>query len=303
MNEDELKKLWQQQPLREPDISATQVMSAMQHKTTLLRRCLDSRDTGELVACAFIIIIFGFFYFFVDARWPISRLGDLIVIGSSIFIAWKIVYARRTTPPAPPGATIVESLRAELNAVRTQSQLLGSILWWYLLPLALGIFVITWGKPGGLAWNIIYTILVIALYAFIYRLNQRARAKQLLPLEAQLQSLLHAAETGEPLNETHRANLRPIILSMTAADRVKPVEFKVAFWQLALYGEIGFVGIWFFLMLDREGDRILRDLSHGSMHFVSKVFSWPHLVWLVAFFLAGVLYSWLLQKVTRRAVV
>src|SRR5437867_8875994 len=50
------------------------------------------------------------------------------------------------------------------------------------------------------------------------------------------------------------------------------------------------------------GDRILWDLSRGSMHFVSKVFSWQHLLWLVAFFLAGLLYSWMLQKMTRRAV-
>src|SRR6266705_5381259 len=175
MNDDELKNLWQQQPLRNPDISAEKVISAMQNKTSLLRRCLDARDLRELVACAVVIIIFGVFYF-TSYRAPISRLGDLIVIGGSIFIAWKLVHTRRTTPPAPPGATIVESLRAELNAVRAQSQLLGSILWWYLLPLGIGILVCTWGSPGGgLAYNIGYTIFVIALYALIHRLNQRAR--------------------------------------------------------------------------------------------------------------------------------
>jgi len=36
---------------------------------------------------------------------------------------------------------------------------------------------------------------------------------------------------------------------MAAADRVKPAEFKVAFWQLAFYGEIAFIAFWFFLML------------------------------------------------------
>jgi hypothetical protein len=45
------------------------------------------------------------------------------------------------------------------------------------------------------------------------------------------------------------ANLRPTFLSMAAAGNVKPIEFNVAFWQIALYGEIGFVGFWFFLML------------------------------------------------------
>jgi hypothetical protein len=304
MNDDELKKLWQQQPLWEPP-SAAQLISAMQKKTSELRRGLNSRDLRELVACALVMSIFGFFYFTVY-RTLISRLGDLIVIGSAIFIAGKLVYARRTTPPAPPGATVVESLRAELNAVRTQSRLLGSVLWWYLLPPGIGVLVATWGLRANLHAKIPVTLVIIAVYGFVYWLNQWARSKQLLPVEAQLEALLHSAETGEPPDQTHVAQLRPIVLSMRAADQVKPVEFKVAFWQLALYGEIAFIGMWFFLMLALtlalEGDRILRDLSRGSFHFLSLIFSWQHLVWLVPFFLAGLVYSWLLQRMTKRAV-
>src|SRR5829696_8891075 len=257
MNDAELKKLWQKQPLRDPAISPAQVMSAMQNKTTQLRRTLLARDIVEIAACALVMIIFGYF-FFRDARWPISRLGDLIVIGGSIFVAFKLVYVHRTTPPAPAGATIVESLRAELNAVRAQSQLLSSIGWWYLLPLGVGILVCTWGSftagLGKFIFNVIYTIGVIALYAYIYRLNQRARANQLLPIERQLESLLHAAETGQPLDETHVSQLPPVVLSMAAADRIKPAEFKVAFWQIAVFGMPGIVGIWFFLMLSLTMD-------------------------------------------------
>ena len=111
--------------------------------------------------------------------------------------------------------------------------------------------VVTWGTAGSDPSYVqnLATLFFIAVDAFIYWLNQWARSKQLLPLEAQLESLLRSAETGEPLDETQVANLRPIVLSMAAADQVKPAEFKVAFWQIALYGEIGFVGIWFFLML------------------------------------------------------
>src|SRR5439155_8810758 len=137
------KKLWQQQPLREPAPSAAQLISAMQNKTTLFRRILDARDLRELVACAVLIIVFGYFAF--NERTPISRLGDLIVIASLFFIVWKFVHTRRTTPPAPPGATTVASLRAELNSVRAQSRLLGSVLWWYLLPGFIGLLVATWG--------------------------------------------------------------------------------------------------------------------------------------------------------------
>ena len=256
MNDDELKKLWQQQPLSDPAPSAAQLTTAIQSKTSLLRRCLDARDLRELVACAVLDIIFGSLFFYQTSL--ISRLGDLIVIGGSIFIAWKLVYARWTSPPAPPGATVVESLRAELQSVRTQSKLLETVQWWYLLPLTVGELVFAWGNVPDTKWTTllvmapIITVVslgIIAINVFIYRLNRSARLKQFLPLEAELQSLLHSLETGEPLKETQVADLRPIYLSMAAADKVRPVEFKVAFWQLAVFGTPGVIGIWFFLML------------------------------------------------------
>ena len=86
MRDDELKNLWQKQPLREPDLSPAQLIPAMKNKTSLLRRGLKARDLREVCACVLGIIIFGFFYF-SPQRTPISRIGDLIVMGSSIFIA------------------------------------------------------------------------------------------------------------------------------------------------------------------------------------------------------------------------
>jgi len=248
VNDDELKKLWRQQPLRKPGVSPEQLVSALQKQTSQLRRALNARDIRELVACGLVIIIFGIFYFTVY-RTPVSRLGDLIVIGGAIFIAWNIVHTRRTTPPAPPGATVIEALRAEQNSVRAQSRLLGSVLWWYLLPGFIGVVIATWGLPINLGNKISTTLVFVAVDACIYWLNQRARTNQLLPLEAQLESLIHSAETGEPPDETWVANLRPIVLSMASADHARPIEFKVAFWQLAVYGVPGMVGIWFFLTL------------------------------------------------------
>jgi len=255
MNDDELKLLWQQQPLRDPAPSPAQVMSAMQKQTTQLRGTLLARDVRELAACVFVGVVFGIYYFL--ERAPVSRVGALITVAGVMFIAWKILYARRATPAAKPDATLVESLRAELHSVRTQSQLLRSVWSWYLLPLAVGVLVFVWGLQFGgsgfsfgvIVFKIVFTLFSLAYDVRIYRLNQRARAQQLLPVEAQLESLLRSVETGEPLDETHVATLRPIVLSMAAADRVKPAEFKIAFWQIALYGEIAAIGFWFFLML------------------------------------------------------
>jgi len=159
-----------------------------------------------------------------------------------------------------------------------------------LLPPTVGVLIATWGLPIHLHAKIPFTLLMIGLDAFVYWLNQRARSRQLLPVEAQLQSLLHSAETGEPLDETHVAILRPIALSLAAASQVKPSEFKVAFWQIAFLAEICFVGFWFFLML---------GLTEGN---IPRMFIPQHLVWIVPCFLAGLLFSRVLQKGTERAV-
>jgi hypothetical protein len=288
MNDDELKRLWQEQPLSEPTVSAAQLVSAMQNKMTGFRRLLDARDLRELLGCVLVILIFGYYSF--NERTPVVRLGWLIVIGGSIYSGWKLAHARRTTRPAPPGATVVESLRAELKSVRTQSRLLGSVLWWYLLPPIIGLLVATWGMKINLHAKIPATLIYLAGYAFVYWLNRRELSKELVPLEAQLQSLLHSAETGEPLDEAHVATLRPTVLAMASAGHVQPIEFKVAFWQVALYGEIAFVGFWFF-----------GNLSRTNFDLSFMVEPRP-LAWLVGFFLAGLLFSRLVQKITERAV-
>ncbi len=200
MNDQELKDLWQQQPVAAPAVSAPQLVSAMRNKMSDLRRKLLVRDARELVGCAFILVFFG--VFFDKTESFISRLGDLVVMGSAIFIGWKFIHARRTTPPAKPDATTVEALHAELHSVRTQSRLLRSVLWWYLLPIGTGLMLSVWGDQGSEKdFKITFTVVIVIIYVFVYWLNQWGRRKQLLPAEAQLEALLHSAETGEPLNQ------------------------------------------------------------------------------------------------------
>ena len=128
MSDDELKRLWLEQPLKVAATAPAEVISAMKNKMTQLRIGLWGRDVRELAACVIVGVVFGFYYF--KFREPVARLGSLITIAGSIFIGWRILHVRRQTPPAAPGATLVESLRAELRSVQAQSKLLGSILWW-----------------------------------------------------------------------------------------------------------------------------------------------------------------------------
>jgi len=290
MNDDALKKLWKGQPFEAlPALPDEAHIAAMKTRMKCFDKTISWRDYGEVAACIFIIIFFGWNLIFRNNSL-LTQAGCVVLIASAIFIGWKLIASKRRLPKAEPNAPIFDAVKVELQKVENQIGLLKSVAWWYLLPLFVGVMLHYWGSSVSFGSKLIYFAAVFLVYVFIYWLNQRAVKRNLLPLKRELASLLHSAETGEPFDQTHIASLRRIALSMTAAEQVKPVEFKVAFWQIALYGEIGFVGIWFFGMLA------------WTNFNVPRMFIPQHLIWIVPFFLAGLLYSWVLQKMTERAV-
>ena len=250
MNDDALKKLWQEQNFpSSPALTGEAQIAAMKTRMTCFDKTIQWRDYIEVAAGIFIILFFGWDLLFRNNSL-LTQVGCVVLIASSIFIDWKLIASKRRLPKAEPNAPLFDAVKVELQKVENQIGLLKSVAWWYLLPLFVGVVLHMLGQGGSFPSKLGYFAFVLALYVFIYWLNQRAVKKTLLPLKRALESLLHSAETGEPLDQTHVANLRPIIaLSMAAADQVKPVEFKVAFWQIAIFGVPGVVGIWFFLML------------------------------------------------------
>jgi len=290
MNDDALRKLWQGQHFEAlPALPDETQIAAMKTRMQGFDQTLSWRDYGEVAACIFIIGWFGWDLLFGNNS-PLTQAGCVVLIASAVFIAWKLVWSKRRLPKAEPDAPIFDAVKVELQKVENQIGLLKSVAWWYLLPLLVGVMMCHWGGSGGVPSKLLYSAFVLALFGLIYWLNQRAVKNNLLPLKRELASLLHAVETGEPLDQTQPANLRRTAFSITAAEQVKPVEFKVAFWQLAIYGVPGIVGIWFFGMI---------ALTEGN---IPRMFLPQYLVWVVPFFLGGLIYTWLIQKTVKRAV-
>lgn len=290
MNDDALKKLWQEQNFRSlPALSDEAQIAAMKSRMKGFDKTISGRDYGEVAACIFIIFFFGWNLIFKNNSL-LTQAGCVVLIVSAVFIGLKLIVSKRRLPKAKPDAPTFDAVRIELQKVENQIGLLKSVAWWYLLPLFVGVMLHFWGSPTNIGSKLGYTVFVFALFAFIYWLNQRAVKTTLLPLKRELASLLHSAETGEPLDEKNIASLRRIARSMRTADQVKPAEFKVAFWQLAIYGVPGIVGIWFFWMLGQTKGNFIR------------MFDWQHLLWGGVSFAGGLLYTWLIQKTVRRAV-
>ena len=160
---------------------------------------------------------------------------------------WSIADA---TPqkPTEPDQPLVKIVQDSLNQVDHQIWLLRNVFWWYLLPFIIPILAffahVTWStwipSEGWLStlfsvcFFLFLAVFLFAMYGFVYWLNQNAVRTQLQPRRNELSQLLTSLtdETGQPLDETQIANLRPTRCP-GGPGQVKPVEFKISFRQLA----------------------------------------------------------------------
>src|SRR5688572_24201232 len=189
MNDQELKDLWRKQRTEPaPPVDALAQIEAMRKKMSELHATLNARNVGELAACGFVIVVFSVYFFIFP--YPVARIGDLIIIGGSLFASWKFIETRRRAPRPDAAAPMVHWLKQERQRVHHEAELLRTVLWWYILPLGLGTNVFFWGLPNvPLAGKIGFTAVATLMYVWIYWLNQSARRKRLLPVQDELEAL------------------------------------------------------------------------------------------------------------------
>ncbi len=425
MKLDDFQKSWQSQDAaKEISINADVLLNEVRRNQQQFRRTIFWRDVREVGVAMLLVPVF------IYSGWKTHWTLYLSAFACFVVGAFLVLDRRRQKKMTPDlHGSLKDCATTSLAEVSHQIWLLKNILWWYLLPPFVPMLLFfgwcAWSPSGAVVAGILQFLflvgIVLLINVFVYWLNQSAVKKCLEPRRRELEALLHWAETGEPLDETHVAKLRSMALSIAAADQVKPVEFKVAFGQIAFFGMPGIVGIWFFLMLGltmsnqdwktkepaREtiaptfhveetnrysvvartvvgqlnaGDyaavqklftpemsnalppetasdfftglatgfghietvegptgngyrgwtAFRLDCQHGELtmslalnaedriaglyfkpahrhyanfkSFMLELFNWRHLLWLPPFVMAGLLYSWLLQKLTKRAV-
>jgi hypothetical protein len=182
MEFEQLGESWKQWPGGAP-VSPVEALQQVQQRVGQLRRVVRLRDRLEIGIALVMLPLFG--WLAVVGRTDVSRIGAAIIAIACLLIPIRLRAARHAEPdPAQP---LLPRLRQELAQVEAQDRLLSSVLWWYLAPLGIGVVLFVGGSVA-LKWGMTYAAVVVILYAWIYRLNQRAVRTQLVPRARELQS-------------------------------------------------------------------------------------------------------------------
>ncbi|HEU4560834.1 MAG TPA: hypothetical protein VFS20_23485 [Longimicrobium sp.] len=197
MNFDQLAEVWRSDDAGTTVRSPADEVAAVRARAAGLARDVRRRDRLETGAA---LVVFPFFaWIAARAPSPVSAVGAVIVMAACVLIPLRLRRARHGD--VDPALPLAWALRAELARVRAQERLLGSVAWWYLAPLGIGVILVRVGAPGPQLHKAAYVVSVVALGAGLLFLNLRAVRREVRPLAAELERWL-ADLDGSPVHET-----------------------------------------------------------------------------------------------------
>jgi len=195
MNFDQLGEVWRREASGAPARSPAEEVAAVRARAAELARLVRRRDLAETVTALAMVPVFA--WRAATAQHPLAAVGAATIAAACVLIPVRLWAARRGDPD--PARPVAAALRAELARIRAQERLLGSVAWWYVGPLALGLLLLTAGGSGPPLYRAAYGASVVALSAWVLRLNQRVAREELRPVAEELESWL--AGLDDPVSD------------------------------------------------------------------------------------------------------
>ena len=195
MNFEELQEAWQSQDTSaKVTIRADALLKEVRRKQRQFRATIFWRDVRELGVAAFLTWLF-LHWAIRDREWSLYLLS-LACASVGIFMLGDRWVQRKRQPAA--NDSVRSCVEASLMQVNHQIWLLKNVVWWYLLPIQIGLAALI----GSVAWQArsagLAVIMGLAAFALVcgllgwgvYHLNQIAVRKSLEPRRQELETLL-----------------------------------------------------------------------------------------------------------------
>ncbi len=194
MNFESLQQRWQQQETRsEVKVDACLILQEVRRNHRSFQAMIFWRDFREVGAALFVAV----FIIFHGRDWTDWLLA---VAGSSvgIFLLRDHLRQRKQRPRASEDLRLY--VQHSLDEVRHQSWLLRNVLWWYLLPLMVPMLISNAVQADTVRQGVRQSVVIVVMAWLIYKLNQHAVRKQLVPREQELERLLAGISEDSSIN-------------------------------------------------------------------------------------------------------
>jgi hypothetical protein len=204
MDPDNLKQAWQTQSSPagltiDAELLVKEVRRS-QHYFTALIYWRDVREVG-----AALLLVPLWLYLGVKFSLPWTWYLTVPVLGwvAAYMLADRVLHSRQ---PPEPGEPLRQHLESSLAQIEHQIWLLGNVLWWYLLPLALSMLAfvchVAWQvRSGGWLMAVVVAgpvVIGVIILVGVYRLNQDAVRTELVPRRQELEALLRGLADEGP---------------------------------------------------------------------------------------------------------
>jgi|SRR5579872_1126019 len=197
MEPDKYQQAWQAHASQtRVTVDADLLRKEVQRNQRQFRATIFLRDYREIGVALLLLPV----WFYLGDRWSSPWTWYLTVPVLVWMAGFMLVYRmRHKQKPGKPDEPLLQCVERSLTELDDQIWLLRNIFWWYLLPpgISLQAYVahVSWIKSKG--WldalsdvNVFILIEIVALYYFLYWLNQRAVRLCLEPRRQELLTLL-----------------------------------------------------------------------------------------------------------------
>jgi hypothetical protein len=194
MIEDELVKIWQSSPNQERiKFERSRLMLDVQSSLDRLHWKIKYRDLMEQIAVIATIPVFA--YYAYNIPFTLTKIASVLIILFGVYVIIRLRNAKKHKPGALT-ETYLEYLYKTREYLKVQKNLVDSVLYWYLLPggVLIFLFILGPGIAGRLPQIIKMGVITTAIGAAGYLLNKRAVKKQFIPRLEKIEELIRVIE-------------------------------------------------------------------------------------------------------------
>jgi hypothetical protein len=190
---DELRELWCGQPIVMA-ANKEELVELVQKKTRQFDRMIFRRNLRE---CAASLVVTAMFTFIAaHTTDPLQRAGYIIVAASGLWIIFFLIRYGRSSAPANPDQALDAYRHALVERYDRQIRLLGSVKYWYLLPMWIGLLIASTGtllnasRQRPIGWYDFFApAIYTAVFAFVWWLNESYGVRRLSSERARVLAL------------------------------------------------------------------------------------------------------------------